>query len=193
MYKILIGLGVVVLLGAGTVVGANGALPGDLLYGVKLGVNERVEGMFKVGGQARANWHVALTERRLNEAVNATLENQFDQAAQETVLNDFNAHMKALEDYIAEKNASEEKEQVKEISLKLAQVLASYTSILNDTQKYANENPETASVGSLDFLSLRVGNSLAAAANIAVSTLIEDPAPEPTVDPSTVDEWGRPI
>jgi hypothetical protein len=194
MTKLVVGGVVAVLLvGGGTVALAQNSLPGDLLYGVKLGVLEKVDSTFAGSGKARAEWHIKMADRRLQEAVDASLEEQFDNDAEAAVLANFNMHMKGIEEYIAAVNAEGNVAATKDITIKLAQVLAQKTEILTQAQGFAkqSENPEVQ--GSVDFLLLRVTDSLAAAAGIAVGTLIEDPAPTPEVDPSTVDEWGRPI
>jgi hypothetical protein len=51
----------------GTAVAAEGALPGDTLYGVKVGLNERVERIASVGTLARAQVDVRHAEERIRE------------------------------------------------------------------------------------------------------------------------------
>lgn len=58
----------VVLVGAGTASAAQGALPGDLLYPVKISVNEQVEVALARTGAQRADVAVRHAERRVNEA-----------------------------------------------------------------------------------------------------------------------------
>lgn len=85
----------VVLFMSGTVSAfAERALPGELLYNLKIGVNEEVLGWFRFSPLAKAEWSVELAERRLeeieitesNSAISAdvkiNLENQFAEQIQ---------------------------------------------------------------------------------------------------------------
>lgn len=47
---------------------AEGALPGDLLYGVKVGVTESLMTALTPAGDAQADWQIEIAERRLHEA-----------------------------------------------------------------------------------------------------------------------------
>ncbi|MDP4020822.1 MAG: DUF5667 domain-containing protein [Candidatus Adlerbacteria bacterium] len=192
MNKILIGLGIAVLLAGGTVVAANKALPGGLLYGIKLNVNEKVEGALIFSNQARVEWHIKVAERRLIEAGQAALKGKFDTEAQAIVLVNFNKHMKGIEEHITKLDAEGRTAETKEVAIKIGQVLATQAESLAYAQGEVQANADIETQGSLDFLYLRVTNSLVAAVNIAASTLIEDEAPN-TDDLPPTDEWGRPI
>jgi hypothetical protein len=58
----------IVGVGAGTSNAAEGSLPGDLLYPVKVSFNEPVEGVFAVSQAAKNSWDMKLADRRLSEA-----------------------------------------------------------------------------------------------------------------------------
>lgn len=58
----------VVFMGAGTTAAAQGALPGDLLYPVKISINEAVEVALATTPVARAEVSAKLAERRVEEA-----------------------------------------------------------------------------------------------------------------------------
>ncbi len=60
-------LSLLILVGGGTTIAAEGALPGGTLYGLKIGVVEPVRGAFAVGEEAQATWHAELASRRLAE------------------------------------------------------------------------------------------------------------------------------
>lgn len=46
---------------------AEQAIPGDIFYGVKTGVNEKVLGWFATSVQSKEEWQLAIADRRLNE------------------------------------------------------------------------------------------------------------------------------
>ncbi len=58
----------VLAIGIGTSYAAEGALPGDPLYGIKIHLNESVQGAFAVSDQAHASWDASLVDKRLVEA-----------------------------------------------------------------------------------------------------------------------------
>lgn len=55
------------LMGGSTSFAAEGSLPGDILYPVKIHVNEAFRGAVAVSPKAKADWEVRLVERRLEE------------------------------------------------------------------------------------------------------------------------------
>lgn len=172
---------------------ANGAIPGDMLYGMKLGFNERVSAALAGGSRSKVEWQIDAAERRLNEAAQASLQGQLNAGTEEVVLANFNAQLKAIDEYITTARAEGRIDEAKEIAIKIGQALANQTQNLMFAQAEAKANVEnTEGQGALDFLVLKVSSTLAAAANIAASTLIEDPAPN-TDDLPPTDEWGRPL
>ncbi len=63
--RILAPLAVVFLIGGGTAAAAEGALPGDALYAVKIYVNEEVVQALAQSPVAKAEVHASLAERRV--------------------------------------------------------------------------------------------------------------------------------
>jgi hypothetical protein len=57
---------VLILIGAGTVTASTSSLPGDTLYPVKT-ATEKVQGFFTLDSEAKANFHMKLAQRRLDE------------------------------------------------------------------------------------------------------------------------------
>ena len=57
---------ILILAGAGTVTASTGSLPGDTLYPVKT-ATEKVQGFFTFNSEAKANIHMKLAQRRLDE------------------------------------------------------------------------------------------------------------------------------
>jgi len=89
--------------GVGTSYAAEGALPGDVLYPVKIHVNESVQGALAVSNEAKAQWNVTRASRRLAEAETLAQEGKLTPAAQSDIesqfdqtTSDFNANVRAL-------------------------------------------------------------------------------------------------
>ncbi|KKW23629.1 MAG: hypothetical protein UY70_C0004G0024 [Candidatus Kaiserbacteria bacterium GW2011_GWB1_52_6] len=93
----------VLCIGVGTTYASEAALPGDVLYPVKIHVRERVQGALAVGVENKVQWSATLTTRRLEEAeslaaqgrltpaVSAEIESQINTSAE-----NFNEHVAAL-------------------------------------------------------------------------------------------------
>ena len=64
---------IVTLLGGGTSVAAESSLPGDILYPVKIHVNETLRQTISFSPEAKAGWDARRAERRLEEAVELAL------------------------------------------------------------------------------------------------------------------------
>lgn len=61
-------VGVLLMTTSGMAYAAEGAVPGDSLYGLKINVNEEIVRAFSFGDDARAMWEARRAERRLEEA-----------------------------------------------------------------------------------------------------------------------------
>ena len=59
---------VLVLVGGGATFGAEKALPGDMLYPIKVGVNEEVQGWLKASEEEKIDWEIQRADLRLEEA-----------------------------------------------------------------------------------------------------------------------------
>ncbi len=193
MTKLLLGLGAAFLIAGGATFASTKALPGEMLYGLKTGVVEKVESVFAGTGAARAEFQIKIAERRLFEASQSALKGKFDTAAQEKLLLDFNSQLTGIDAYATELRAAGKLAEEKALMVKLGQSLAMQAEWLAYAQRETASSTDDGSKNSLNFLLLKVGNTLAAAANIAASTLVEDEQPENTPDGSDTDEWGRPI
>lgn len=57
----------IIVTGASTSLSAQSALPGDVLYPIKIGVNEKVVASFAITDEDKARTHIAFAQRRINE------------------------------------------------------------------------------------------------------------------------------
>lgn len=71
-------LALTVAIGGGGAFAAEQSLPGDLLYPVKVNVNEEVKGAVSFSDEARAEWATRRAERRLEEAEGLTVQSRID-------------------------------------------------------------------------------------------------------------------
>ncbi len=71
-----VGLSVALVAGGSVAYAAEGALPGDTLYSVKLEVNERVLEVTAVSTEAKVAWYGRATERRIEELAKLAYESK---------------------------------------------------------------------------------------------------------------------
>lgn len=69
-------LALVLVAGTGTAYAAGNALPGQPLYGIKVNIEEPIQGAFATSAQAQAEWNAQLTARRLTEAETLAAQNE---------------------------------------------------------------------------------------------------------------------
>lgn len=67
LHPALLSLALVLSLGVGTSYAAENTLPGDILYPVKININEQVQGALAATPQAKADWNAKRVSRRLEE------------------------------------------------------------------------------------------------------------------------------
>ena len=82
--------------GGGVSFASENALPGDILYPVKVEVNENIRSAFAVSTEAKAEWKVEQAERRLQEAEKLAVQGELDGSAAATVETKFEQHTQAL-------------------------------------------------------------------------------------------------
>ncbi|MEK7601451.1 MAG: DUF5667 domain-containing protein [Patescibacteria group bacterium] len=71
---------------------AQGALPGDALYPVKVNVNEPVAGALAVTNSAKAEWAMSVAGKRLEEAATLAAEGRLSRTTQQELQTNFESH-----------------------------------------------------------------------------------------------------
>ncbi len=89
------GLLVVVFASAGTAQAAQGALPGDLLYPIKININERVEVALAATPKTKANVEATIAQRRVQEALVLEEQGRLDATTTQEIEDNFNEHASA--------------------------------------------------------------------------------------------------
>lgn len=92
---------VVAFVGGGTTYAAEGALPGDALYAVKLNVNESLRAALAQSAEAKAEWHAEAVYRRMAEAEILAARGDLTPEAQVVLEENFEENTEALEAHIA--------------------------------------------------------------------------------------------
>jgi len=147
--QIIVALLIALALGAGVSFSANDALPGDGLYAVKVGVNERLREAFAADDAARARVHAELAGRRLDEsetvAAGATLRAEIAARLKEN----FEMHASRLEDRVEALDESGRAEAALEASSDFEASLEAHARILAALEAEADDSEERDGVESL--------------------------------------------
>lgn len=93
-------LALMLVLGGGTSFAAEAAVPGDVLYPVKVGMNEEIRAAFAFSAEAKAEWEAERAERRLVEAERLAAEGRLDAAAKAELEARFAAHAEKAKERI---------------------------------------------------------------------------------------------
>lgn len=91
-------LALVFLFTGGISFAAEGALPGDALYTMKIKVNEPVRVAFASGAEEKAEIHMELAERRIEEATTLASENRLDIDTETTLAAAFEKYAESATD-----------------------------------------------------------------------------------------------
>ncbi len=78
--------------GAGVSYAAEGTVPGDLLYQVKVSVNEEVAAVFNISSEARAEWEAERASRRLEEVTTLSLAGGLTPQFEDALVKRFEQH-----------------------------------------------------------------------------------------------------
>ncbi|MDD2807667.1 MAG: DUF5667 domain-containing protein [Patescibacteria group bacterium] len=121
-----------------TSVAAEGALPGDILYPVKININEEVRSAFNLSTDAKANWEAELTSRRLQEAEKLAVENRLQADTQGQLRQAIENHFTKFNQLSAKLAQHNDAEKAAAVQSKLESILKAHAEVLlgmdSDTQ-----------------------------------------------------------
>jgi hypothetical protein len=133
-----------VLLSAASVsYAAEGALPGDLLYPVKVGVNEEVRATVAVSAQAKASWEAERAERRLAEAEQLATRGRLRAETRIAIEAQFRNHAERAQKGIAELEDSSDIEAAANVNAHLEGSLRAHKKIIAMLADDSNDDDDT--------------------------------------------------
>jgi len=103
---------ILLLLGGGTSYAAQRALPGDILYPIKINVNEKIADLMAVTKEAKVKLNAKIIKRRLEEMDKLILIGKFDKKTEVKIEKDLE---NALEKSTKRNNISKEKNEGKKL------------------------------------------------------------------------------
>ena len=92
---------IMILLGGGTSLAAERALPGDVLYPIKVVINEPVVSALSLSVEAKIDWEAELAGRRLKEAVELADAGKLNSEVEEKLSEEFTKHETKVRERIA--------------------------------------------------------------------------------------------
>lgn len=125
---------------------AESAIPGDLLYSVKVSISEPLRGFLAMSPENKAEWESAKAIRRLDEAADLALKGKLDNKTRSDLENLFKMHVDSFNDSISQTASSTlqvnliKTEFEANVSARV-QVLETLDKGLDEAQKQ-NESPE---------------------------------------------------
>lgn len=129
----------VLLLGvSGISFAANGSLPGDLLYPVKVGVNEKVLSFLLLSGEAKAKYDVHLAKLRLEEGEKAAVGKKLNDQTRSKIESLFNEHIDNAKKHLS--GAKDHAELSAKINSDLEASLNAHAQILNQLVNRDGDN-----------------------------------------------------
>ena len=124
------GLAVLFVIGGGTSIAAQGALPNDALYAIKVNVNEEVQSWFTFGAESRAYFETKRAGERLEEAKTLAVLGELDAESQEKIKKNFEKHAHKVQEQIATIEANNDLKVAINVSENFEQSLKEHTKSL---------------------------------------------------------------
>ncbi|MEK7614874.1 MAG: hypothetical protein AAB431_00625 [Patescibacteria group bacterium] len=114
---------VFVVAGGGTVLAAEGAIPGDVLYPVKIHINEAARAAFVFDEKSSANLDIQQTQRRMNEAEKLETKGQLNPQVQKKISREVENHVKRVDAAVIKLEAKGNTRAAAEVRLELREYL----------------------------------------------------------------------
>lgn len=127
----IIGLIVALVLGGGTAFAAEATVPGDVLYPVKIHVNEEVRSAFAVSDEAEARLQAEFAAERLKEAEELAGRHKLDAEARADLETRFTGHANDADTHMEKMKQKHDEENAGVIEADLDATLRAHTKLLN--------------------------------------------------------------
>lgn len=122
---------VILLVSGGASFAAENALPGDVLYPIKVGINEEVVAALTLNSEAKAHWNVRVAERRLEEAETLAAKGGLSADARAKIEANFDKHAERVSGRIAQFETEKNIKAAADIGSNFETSLRAHENILN--------------------------------------------------------------
>lgn len=134
---IMAGFLITAILGGGVSFASENSLPGDLLYPIKVSVNEEVRAALAVNDESKADWEARRAERRFEEAVRLAAEERLDDKLEASVEEAIERHAKKAEERMAKAEAGNESEYDADVDFTYQSVMSPEAGAADNVEKDA--------------------------------------------------------
>ena len=134
----------VLLVGGITSVSANSALPGNFLYPMKVGFNEKIREVLAFSDEAKLEVSMALAELRLQEIEQLAIEGKKDSRNEAAINSNFNHHAKKASVYLDKLNETGNNEKIETMSANFEASLRAHKTIIESLQNEDSNSNEAA-------------------------------------------------
>jgi hypothetical protein len=117
-------------IGGGTSVAAQNALPGDALWGFKVGINENVQAALAPQGKAQADFDIRAIETRISEAQKLAANSKLTTQAQAYIRANFEAHANSAARQVAALEAKGDYAAAADVAARFQAAVAAQVSAL---------------------------------------------------------------
>jgi hypothetical protein len=124
-----VALVIIVALGSGTVYAAQGSLPGDVLYPVKVSVAEPLEGALALSTQAKAKFNASLVEERMQEAEALASQGRLTSSTTQEIESSLSEHAAAVND-LAQQLQNTDPGTAAEVTAQVDSSLAAHSAVI---------------------------------------------------------------
>ena len=130
---------------AGVSYAAESSLPGDVLYPLKVAINEPVRGALAVTPRAKADWAIQVAGERAKEAATLAAEKRLDDTTQDSLEASLVAHAKIATESIVQQT-SEDPAQGAALASRFEARISEYERVITAIDPDASEHPRIATV-----------------------------------------------
>ncbi len=146
---------------------ASFALPGDVLYPMKVGFNEKIEEVLAFSDTAKLNLNIRLAELRLQEAEKLTIQGRFN-GSQETQLNsDFQDRVRKVSLYANQLHGVEDEKKLEVASVNFEAMLRAHGIIIDGLHKNTPHQASGPLVGNIESITSHISMGGAVSNNIS--------------------------
>lgn len=127
-----IAIAIVLACTGATSAAAEASLPGDLLYPVKVSINEEVRGAFTFGSEAKADWEVRKAERRAEEVAALKAEGRLTASQESKAADAIETHLDAAASHIEDSREEDADTPTTQLDTRIEVLLDRSASILGE-------------------------------------------------------------
>lgn len=121
---------ILAVVGGGVSTAAEGALPGDALYTIKVKVNEEVRAALTASTEAKAEWEARRAERRLEEAAELEAKGELKEGAKAELEEKFEEHAQRVAERLVKLEAKGKAEVAAKVAERFERSLEAHQDVL---------------------------------------------------------------